>query len=212
MNKKLFLCDFDGTLVNKDLLDVVCGIVGKEEESHVLNLEFINGKREGLPTLKKRIDFLKGVSIERIKTCLSSNSYLIKGAEELFQYLKNNNYISVLHSGNLVPILEFYKELLGIDYLIGTSPRIQDGIIQGIELEDFNGREFKVNGCKAIIEELGFEKKNIIALDDSPSGLGVFGLADTKIAINPKANLTEYSDYVVEEDLNQVVEILKKLN
>jgi 2-hydroxy-3-keto-5-methylthiopentenyl-1-phosphate phosphatase len=57
MSKKIFLCDFDGTLVYRDILDVICGTVGKEEESQKLNEEFIAGKRENLPTLKKRIDF-----------------------------------------------------------------------------------------------------------------------------------------------------------
>jgi phosphoserine phosphatase len=211
MTKKLFLSDFDGTLVKKDILDVVCGIVGKEKESHTLNTEFIQGKRDGLPTLKQRIDFLKGVSLNQIFDCLRENPYLINGAKELFEYLKENGYVSVLHSGNLVPVLEFYKDYLGIDYVIGTSPRIKDGIIQGIELEDFNGREFKVNGCQAIIDQLGFKKEDIIAIDDSPSGLGVFGLAGTTIAINPKGGIEKEATFTIDEDLMQAVEVLKQL-
>lgn len=210
MEKKLFLSDFDGTLVKKDILDVVCGIVGKEEESRILNLEFIQGKREGLPTLKRRIDFLKGVSLNQIFNCLRANPYLINGAKELFEYLKRNGYVSVLHSGNLVPVLEFYKNYLGIDYVIGTLPRITNGVIQGIELEDFNGREFKVNGCQAIIDELGLKKENIIAIDDSPSGLGVFALAGTTIAINPKGGIEKEATFTVDEDLMQVIDVLKK--
>ena len=211
MAKKLFLSDFDGTLVKKDILDVVCGIVGKEEESHNLNMDFIQGKRDGLPTLKKRIDFLKDVSLNQIFDTLRKNPYLIKGAKELFDYLRGNGYISVLHSGNLVPILEFYKEYLGIDYVIGTSPRIKDGIIQGIELEDFNGREFKVTGCQAIIDDLGFKKEDIIAIGDSPSDLGVFGLAEKTIAINPKGGIEKDATFVIEEDLTQAIDVLKTL-
>ena len=78
---KLFLSDFDGTLVNKDILDVLCGINGKEEESKFLNEEFIAGKREGLPTLKQRIDFLKGVTSLQIKEKLDKNNYLVPGAK-----------------------------------------------------------------------------------------------------------------------------------
>lgn len=33
MAKKIFLFDFDGTIVTEDILDVVCDIVGKKEES-----------------------------------------------------------------------------------------------------------------------------------------------------------------------------------
>ncbi|WP_417005601.1 hypothetical protein, partial [Akkermansia sp.] len=124
---------------------------------------------------------------------------------------KGNGYVSILHSGNLVPILEFYKDYLGIDYVIGTSPRITNGVIQGVELEDFNGREFKVDGCQAIIDKLGFKKENIIAIDDSPSGLGIFGLADTTIAINPKGGIEKEATFTIDEDLAQVIEVLKKI-
>jgi len=211
MNKKLFLSDFDGTLVAKDILDVVCGIVGKEEESHMLNMDFIQGKRDGLLTLKKRVDFLKGISLNKIFDTLRKNPYLIKGAKELFDYLRGNGYISVLHSGNLVPILEFYKEYLGIDYVIGTLPRIKDGIIQGVELEYFNGREFKAMGCRAIIDDLGFKKENIIAIGDSPADLGVFGLAGKTIAINPKGGIEKKATFVIDEDLTEAIKILKIL-
>jgi len=113
--KKLFLSDFDGTLVNKDILDVLCGINGKEEESKRLNEEFIAGKREGLPTLKQRIDFLKGITTAQIKAKLDVKNYLIAGAIELFAYLKASGYITVLHSGNILPVLEYYQGLLDID-------------------------------------------------------------------------------------------------
>lgn len=42
---KAVLIDFDGTIVSKDILDVVCEIVGKEEESNKLNKEFHAGVR-----------------------------------------------------------------------------------------------------------------------------------------------------------------------
>jgi phosphoserine phosphatase len=209
MGKKIFLSDFDGTLVNKDILDVICGIVGKEEESHTLNTEFIQGKREGLPTLKQRIDFLKGVSLDKIYECLNQEPYLIKGAKELFNYLKKEGFTTVLHSGNLVPVLQYYQNFLGIDYIIGTSPRIINDIIQGIGLEDFNGRNFKVDGCLEIIEELGINKKDIIAIGDSPSDLGVFSLAETTIAINPKGGIEKEVKFVVNDDLKEVIDILK---
>lgn len=31
MHKKIFLFDFDGTIVTEDILDVVCDIVGKKK-------------------------------------------------------------------------------------------------------------------------------------------------------------------------------------
>lgn len=80
---KAVLLDFDGTLVNKDILDVICGIVGKEKESEEINQKFHAGTLIGLTPLITRINFLKGVSLSQIYGKLNENSYLAKGANEL---------------------------------------------------------------------------------------------------------------------------------
>ena len=42
--KKIFLFDFDETLVTEDILDIVCDIVGKKEEPIKINEDVINVK------------------------------------------------------------------------------------------------------------------------------------------------------------------------
>lgn len=208
---KLFLSDFDGTLVNKDILDVLCGITGNEEVSKKLNMEFIEGKREGLPTLKKRIDFLNGVTLSDVFNKLNENNFLIEGAYELFGELKKRGVITVLHSGNLVPVLQYYQKELGIDYVIGNKPRMDKDTILGIELEDFAGNDFKVNGCQDIINKLGVEKKDIIAIGDSPSDHAVFGLANKKIVINAKAGIEKEADIILENSLLELIPYLNEI-
>ena len=207
---KVFLSDFDGTLVNTDILDVLCGINGKEEESKRLNEEFIAGKREGLPTLKQRIDFLNGVTTEQIKEKLDECNYLVDGAKELFAYLKENGYITVLHSGNLVPVLEYYQNLLGIDYVVGNAPRMNGNTIIGIEIEDFASRNFKVDGCQKIIDEIGDKKKDVLAIGDSPADRAVFSLADKRIVINPKGGIEQEADIVLKNSLAELISVLAK--
>lgn len=207
---KLFLSDFDGTLVTKDILDVLCGINGKEEESKRLNEEFIAGKREGLPTLKQRIDFLNGITSMQIKKKLDTENYLVEGVKELFAFLKSNGYITVLHSGNILPVLEYYQQLLQIDYIVGNTPRRKGDAIIGIELEDFASRDFKVLGCKKIIEELGIDTNNIYAIGDSPADLAVFGLAGTRIAINAKGGIDKHAEIVLKNDLKELIAYLPR--
>ena len=84
---KIFLFDFDGTLVTEDILDVVCDIVGKKEESQQINEGVINGTKTGLQPLCQRINFLKGVTYDQIKDKLNENNYLREGVVELFKYL-----------------------------------------------------------------------------------------------------------------------------
>lgn len=210
---KIFLSDFDGTLVNKDILDVLCGINGKEEESKLLNEEFIAGKREGLPTLKQRIDFLNGITKQQIKDKLDKNDYLIKGAVELFKFLKKNNIITVLHSGNILPVLEYYQQKLKIDYVVGNQPRCEGEVIIGIEIEDFASRDFKYKGCQDIINKLRIEKKNVIAIGDSPADLQVFSLAGTKVVINAKGGIDKDAEIILGNDLSDLIPaLIEKFN
>lgn len=208
---KVFLSDFDGTLVNKDILDVICGINGKEAESRRLNEEFIAGEREGLPTLKQRIDFLSGISYKQIYDKLEENDYLIDGAVELFHTLKTKKVITVLHSGNLVPVLKYYQDKLGIDYIVGNMPRMDGDIIKGIELSDFAGREFKVIGCRKIIDQYKIDKEDIIAIGDSPADLPVFALAGKRIVINAKNGIEQEADIVLKNTLSELIPLLKAI-
>ena len=82
--------DFDGTIVTEDILDVVCDIVEKKEESRLINEKVRRGELRGLEPLCDRINFLKGVSYKKINEKLSKETYLRKGTIELFDYLKKN--------------------------------------------------------------------------------------------------------------------------
>lgn len=63
---KAILFDFDGTIVNEDLLAVVSEIVGKKEESLQLDRDFWTGARPGLSGLIERINLLSGVTKTQI--------------------------------------------------------------------------------------------------------------------------------------------------
>ena len=143
--------DFDGTIVTEDILDVVCDIVEKKEESRLINEKVRRGELRGLEPLCYRINFLKGVSYKKINEKLSKETYLRKGTIELFDYLKKNNFIIILCSGNIVPVLKFYQELLNIDYIFGTNPKMNGELIKRIDISDFSSKDFKYDACLNII-------------------------------------------------------------
>lgn len=208
---KAVLLDFDGTLVNKDILDVVCGIVGKEEESYKINKDFHKGKIIGLTPLITRINFLSGVTVPQIEKKLNENAYLMPGAKELFEYLKQNSVISIIHSGNIVPVLSYYKKLLEADYIVGTKPKMNGDEILGISEEDFPGRNFKVIGVKTILENLSILPEETLAIGDSPADKTMFEFAGKSIAMNPKNGVEEFADYVVKDSLANAVQIIQSL-
>ena len=207
---KLFLSDFDGTLVSKDLLDVMCGIVGKEQESMEQQKVAI---KEGFKTynpLMKRINFLKDVTLEQINNKLDENNYLFDGTIELFKFLKENGYKTVLHTGNIFPVAQYYQNLLGIDFLVCTRPKMDGNKIVGIELADFGAHGFKARGCQEIIDRFKVKKDNIVAIGDSIVDLPMFELAGKKIAINAKEGIEKHADFEIKnQDLRDAIGFLK---
>jgi phosphoserine phosphatase len=206
---KAILLDFDGTMVTKDILDVVCGIVDKEAESKKLNEEFIHGHINGRQSLIDRINFIQGVNVKQIKDKLLDNNYLMPGARELISFLKEQGVVTILYSGNIEPILEFYKDLLDIDYIVGTKPKMKDGTIEGIGEEDFPNGYWKLVGIEKILKSHDIRPEETIAIDDSIAGKQIFEYSGKSIAINPKGGIERYATYTINGDLNSVVNILK---
>lgn len=206
---KAVLLDFDGTLVNKDVLDVVCGITGKEQESDKINKEFHAGKLTGLTPLITRINFLKGVTISQINQKLDDKSYLMPGARELFNYLKQNSIVSIIHSGNIIPILSYYQKLLAADYIVGTHPKMNGDEILGISDDDFPGRDFKVIGVRDILKNLSIQPDEVLAIGDSPADKTMFEFAGKSVAINPKNGIEEFADYVINDSLANAIKIVQ---
>ncbi len=209
---KAVLLDFDGTLVYKDILDVVCGIVGKEEESDRINKDFHAGKLSGLTPLITRINFLKGVSLSQIQKKLNENAYLVTGAKNLLDFLNQKQIVTILNSGNITPVLEYYQKLLGISYIVGTQPKMNNDIIEGIAEEDFPGRQFKVIGVKRILDQLSIAPQDTLAIGDSPADKTMFELAGASIAINAKNGVEQFATFVIQNDLTKAIPIIEEIN
>lgn len=208
---KAVLLDFDGTLVIKDILDIACSIVGKEEESKQLNKIFHSGNLPGLTALITRINFLKGVTIKQIVNKLNEKNYLIQGSDEFFVYLKKHKIISIIHSGNIIPILEYYQNLLRADYIVGTQPKMDGDTIIGITENDFQGKNFKVNEVKAILNKLSIKSDETLAIGDSPADLKMFEFSGKSIAINPKGGIEKYTNFVIEDSLLNAIPLINKI-
>jgi len=209
---KAVLIDLDGTLVTRDILDVICGIVGKEKDSEQINQEYYAGIRTGITPLIDRINLLQGVTISQIQHTLKGNSFLISGATELLDYLNQTHIISILNSGNILPVLEYYQNLLGINYTIGTHPVLEGEVIKQMTPKDLPERNYRVIRIKRLLDELSIHPQETLAIGDSPSDIKIFELAGTSIAINPKAGIEKFADYVIDNNLFQAISIIKKLN
>ena len=207
---KLFLSDFDGTIVEDGVLDAVAEINGIKNASEKLRAENIANDWKTTAPLVNLINSFNGISKAQIKAQLDKNNFLVKGAKELFAFLKSNGYVTVLHTGNILPVAEYYKDLFGIDYLVCPKPKMNGNVIVGITADDIVPN-FKMHGCKEIIEKLRLDKKDIFVIGDSIVDLPVFELAGHRIAINTKEGIEKHADFEIKNhDLSEAINFLKR--
>src|SRR3989344_2526319 len=148
MKKEIKVCllDFDGTLVTEDILSLLSGLVGKEYKSREINEAFNRGEIKGLDSLIARINMIAGITKSQILEFLDENNYLMPGAIELVNFLKENKVLTILASGNIIPVLEYYQKLLGLDYIVGPNPNMEGEKILGITEASFPSQSFKIDG------------------------------------------------------------------
>lgn len=208
---KAALLDLDGTLLNADMSVVIAEIAGKQNEVHQNNLNFHNGVTKGLTGLIDSINLFKGITLDEINDKLSKQDYLMPGAHELLKFFRDNGIISILASGSILPAVEYYQKVLDIDYVIGSRPRIRDGVIEGISEEDYPDPDFKLFETKKILEALNIDAAETVAIGDSPGDRSRFQFAATSIAINPKGGIEELAKHVITDDLSKAIPIIKGL-
>lgn len=207
---KAVLLDFDGTLVDTDMLSLVCGIVGKQEESEQSNADVQSGKIPGRTSLIQRINYLKSVSQIQIEEKVKENLHLMPGAEELMKYFRDSKIVTILSSGSIMPILRVYQKILKIDYIIGPQPNMDGEVIQGIEEANFSSGDFKLDESKKILAKLGIKASETMAIGDSRTDISKFDFASLAIAIDPKGGIEKHADYIV-TDLHQALQIIQQL-
>ena len=212
MKIKAALLDFDGTLVTKDILDVLTAKVGKEIESKQINEALHRGELQGLTALITRINFLKGMTEPEIFAALQPESYLMPGAKALMDFFKRHQIVTILASGNILPVLRYYQQLLSIDYIIGAQPQMDGETIVGIDESAFSSSSFKLDGIKKILNQLNISVANVVALGDSPSDKGLFESSSYSIAVNPKGNIGTFAHVVIGANLNEAVKLLESIS
>ena len=85
---------------------------------------------------------------------------------------------------------------------------MKNDIIEGINLDNLEGKDFKYDACLDLINKLKVSKENIYGIGDSAVDIKMLSLAGHTFAINPKGGLEQYVDYVIKNDLTEVINYL----
>ncbi|MFQ6094731.1 MAG: HAD-IB family phosphatase [Candidatus Bathyarchaeia archaeon] len=159
-------------------------------------------------TLKRLFRLLKGVSIDEL-----FNRYrglpLMPGVVELFRKLRELGFgIALISSGLPRVLVEDLARRLGADYAYGLEVGLDDGHLTGEIWGDVIKREGKGAALKDILGRTEFSPRDCIVVADDRNNLPLLQLCELSIGFNPDFILSFKSDFVVKENLFEILPIL----
>ena len=119
---RLAIFDMDSTLINEEVIDELARSIGKTEAVSAITARAMNGELNFETSLRERVAMLKGVRTD-VWVELKRTVTIAEGAKELVRGLKKMGAVTGVVSGGFVPMAEWLREQLGLDYAFANHVR-----------------------------------------------------------------------------------------
>lgn len=186
-NKKLFVFDMDSTLIYQEVIELIAAYADIEDKVAEITERAMNGELDFNASLRERVLLLKGIDATTIWDELKDKIQITKGARQLCKFLKQNGVTMAVCSGGFIPLAEYVKEQLGLDYayanqLSTTSEGILDGTTKG---EIVNGDK-KAQLLLEIAAKHNIDPVHAVAVGDGANDLNMMAAGGFGVAWNAK--------------------------
>ena len=207
---KLVVFDLDNVIINGEGIDEIGKIANVEDEIKEITEKAMNGEIDFETSIKERVKLLEGVSVEDIEK-LSEELPLNKGAEEAIAGLKEEGYEIAVISGSFDIIANPLKEKLNIDNIFTNTLIEEDGKLTG-EVSGPLVSKSKLDVLNEFLEDKEYGLENCVAVGDGANDISMIKNAKYGIAFNAKPKVKEIADIIIDEDLNNILIEIKKLD
>ena len=191
--KRVAMFDMDSTIVEEEVINELAGLAGVGEKVAALTERGMRGKIDFAKSLRLRVSYLRGLSIESL-ALVAKRLRLTKGSEELIRALRERGLKVALVSGGFTYFTERIKKQLGFDYAFGNELEVKNGKLTG----RVKGRIIDARRKAEILEEVcrqeGVTPEEAIAVGDGSNDRLMVANAGLGIAFNPEEVLREVAD------------------
>ncbi|KAI9842350.1 MAG: hypothetical protein M1838_003166 [Thelocarpon superellum] len=111
----LVVFDFDGTLIQEEVIDEIARIAGVEEQVAAITAKAMNGEMDFTESFLARVQLLKGTPVAVFQQ-VRAHINITPGAFELCKALKASGCKLAVLSGGFTPVVHFVAAQLGVDY------------------------------------------------------------------------------------------------
>ncbi|KTW32264.1 phosphoserine phosphatase SerB [Pneumocystis jirovecii RU7] len=190
--KRLIAFDMDSTLIEQEMIDEIARFCGIFEKVSAITQASMNGKIDFSESLKQRVSLLKGVHLKVFED-LKKKIVFTEGAHSLCKILKKNGFKTAVISGGFMPIANYIKEVLNLDYAYANNIEISENglyLTGNIDGPIIDGQK-KAEILKSIANIENIDINETIAVGDGFNDLWMLNTAGLGIAFNAKPKLQE---------------------
>ncbi len=186
-NKKLFIFDMDSTLIYQEVIELIASYADIEDKVAEITTRAMNGELDFNQSLAERVLLLKGIDATSIWEELKEKIQVTNGVPELCKALKKLGIVLGVCSGGFIPLAEFLKGKLGLDYAFANTLGVDDSNhLNGTTIGPIVNGEKKAELLLEIAEKHNIDPKDAVAVGDGANDLKMMATGGFGIAWNAK--------------------------
>ena len=206
--KGLCVMDVDGTLILEEVIDLLGGEVGREEEISQITSRVMRGELDFESSLRKRVSFLEGLPVSVFDKAFDS-IHLSPNAQKFISILQTNGILVGLVSGGFTPIVGRLAKSLSISYFSANQLEVKDGLLTGKLVGQIINPQVKKDTLEQWRKELQLPKDRTVAIGDGANDLLMLKSAGLGIAFCAKEVLKkEIPNHVDKRDFLEVLPLI----
>lgn len=186
-HKKLFIFDMDSTLIYQEVIELIAAYADIEDKVAEITERAMNGELDFNESLRERVLLLKGIDASTIWEELKHKIKITNGARELCRALKKLGVVMGVCSGGFIPLANYVKEQLGLDYAyantLGTD---EESKLDGTTIGPIINGDKKAQLLLEIAEIHKIDPKNAVAVGDGANDLKMMSVGGWGVAWNAK--------------------------
>ena len=203
----LAIFDVEGVLYDGEYLPILAEKLNKEKEIWDITKKGIQGLINWEDGLKKRVDALKGLSIDVCQE-VADELPIMHGAKEACKSLKNAGWKIMAVSGGFTIMTDRLKQELELDYVFSNELIFKDGVLDDVKI---NVDSDKAKSAKIKIEEWEQNKEETVVIVDGANDIKLFDICGLGIAFRAQDIVKELATETLEEkDLSKIISIINK--
>ena len=203
----LAIFDVEGVLYDGEYLQILAEKLNKEKQIWDITKKGIQGLINWEDGLKKRVDALKGLSIDVCQE-VADELPIMHGAKEACKSLKNAGWKIMAVSGGFTIMTDRLKQELELDYVFSNELIFKDGVLDDVKI---NVDSDKAKSAKIKIEEWEQNKEETVVIVDGANDIKLFDICGLGIAFRAQDIVKELATETLEEkDLSKIISIINK--